>query len=133
VYSRQKNSFFPGKNFGTEEIFYENASGRILVENILADRDLPPFDRPTVDGIAISFNSYEKGLRSFTIKSVQAAGEAPLSIDEDNECIEIMTGAALHYSMDTVIRYEDILINNNIAIINIDIKKRTEYPFERKR
>jgi molybdopterin molybdotransferase len=111
------------RNFGTEEIFYENASGRILAENILADRDLPPFDRPTVDGIAISFNSYEKGLRSFTIKAVQAAGEAPLSIDEDNECIEIMTGAALHSSMDTVIRYEDILINNNIAIINIDIKK----------
>jgi molybdopterin molybdotransferase len=56
------------RNFGTEEIFYENALGRILAENILADRDLPPFDRPTVDGIAISFNSYEKGLRALPSK-----------------------------------------------------------------
>ncbi|MEF9477479.1 hypothetical protein OWR28_06890 [Chryseobacterium sp. 1B4] len=111
------------RNFGTEEIFYENASGRILAEDILADRDLPPFDRPTVDGIAISFKSYEKGLRDFLIKAVQAAGEAPFPVDKENECIEIMTGAALHSSMDTVIRYEDILINNNFASINIDIKK----------
>lgn len=111
------------RNFGTEEIFYENASGRILAENILTDRDLPPFDRPTVDGIAISFKAYENGERNFTIKAVQAAGESPLSIDEENQCIEIMTGAALHSSMDTVIRYEDILINNNVASINIDIKK----------
>lgn len=111
------------RNFGTEEIFYENASGRILAEDILAERDLPPFDRSTVDGIAISFTSYEKGLHNFTIKTVQAAGETPLSIDDENECIEIMTGAALHSSIDTVIRYEDILINNNVASINIDIKK----------
>jgi len=111
------------KDFGTEEIFYENALGRILAENILADRDLPPFDRSTVDGIAISFNSFEKGIRTFTIKAVQAAGEVPVSIDDENECIEIMTGAALDSSMDTVIRYEDISINNNFASITIDVKK----------
>ncbi len=111
------------KDLGTEEIFYENALGRILAENILADRDLPPFDRSTVDGIAISFNSFEKGIRTFTIKAVQAAGEVPVSIDDENECIEIMTGAALDSSMDTIIRYEDISINNNFASITIDAKK----------
>lgn len=111
------------RNFGTEEIFYENASGRILAEDILADRDLPPFDRSTVDGIAISFTSYERGIQNFNIKAVQAAGEVPVSIDNENDCIEIMTGASLHSSMDTVIRYEDILINNNVASININIKK----------
>jgi len=111
------------RNFGTEEIFYENALGRVLAEDILADCDLPPFDRPTVDGIAISFKSYEKGVRDFTIKAVQAAGETPISINNENECVEIMTGAALHSSMDTVIRYEDILISNNVANITIDVKK----------
>ncbi|RLJ31542.1 molybdopterin molybdochelatase [Chryseobacterium sp. 7] len=111
------------KNFGTEEISYENALGRVLAENITADRDLPPFDRPTVDGIAISFKAYEKGTRAFTIKAVQAAGETPIPVDNENECLEIMTGAALHSSMDTVIRYEDISIDHTIAKINIDIKK----------
>lgn len=111
------------KNFGTEEISYENALGRVLAENITADRDLPPFDRPTVDGIAISFKAYEKGTRAFTIKAVQAAGETPIPVDNEDECVEIMTGAALHSSMDTVIRYEDISIDDTIAKIAIDIKK----------
>jgi len=111
------------KNFGTEEVFYENALGRILAENIAADCDLPPFDRSTVDGIAIHFNSYENGCHTYKIKAVQAAGEAPVSIDTEDECIEIMTGAALDSSVNTVIRYEDISINNNLASFTIPIKK----------
>jgi molybdopterin molybdotransferase len=111
------------KNFGTEEVFYENALGRILAENITADSDLPPFNRSTVDGIAIDFNSYQNGIYTYKIKAVQAAGEVPVFIDTEDECIEIMTGAALDSSLDTVIRYEDISINNNLASFTIPIKK----------
>ncbi|WP_223598713.1 molybdopterin molybdotransferase MoeA [Chryseobacterium sp. GVT01B] len=111
------------KNFGTEEIFYENALGRILAESITADSDLPPFDRSTVDGIAIHFKSYKNGIHTYKIKAVQAAGELPVFIDTEYECIEIMTGAALDSSVDTVIRYEDISINNNLAGFTIPIKK----------
>lgn len=115
--------FSQSKSFGREQVSYEQALGRVLAEDLLADRDLPPFDRPTVDGIAVNFTSYEKGIRSFTIKAVQSAGEPSLPIDSENECIEIMTGAALDRSVNTVIRYEDISIDNGIANINIDIKK----------
>lgn len=111
------------QDFGKEEISYNHALGRILAENLTADRDLPPFDRPTVDGIAIRYDAYEKGIRSFTVKAIQSAGESSISIDSEEECIEIMTGAALDHSVDTVIRYEDISINEGIATINIDIKK----------
>ncbi|WP_241286367.1 molybdopterin molybdotransferase MoeA [Chryseobacterium arthrosphaerae] len=111
------------QDFGTETISYLHASGRILAEDLTADRDLPPFDRPTVDGIAIRYAAYEKGVRSFGIKAIQSAGEPPLSVDSETECIEIMTGAALDHSMDTVIRYEDITIHNGSASINADIKK----------
>lgn len=111
------------QDFGTETISYLHASGRILAEDLTADRDLPPFDRPTVDGIAIRYATYEKGVRSFDIKAIQSAGEPPLSVDSETECIEIMTGAALDHSMDTVIRYEDITIHNGSATINADIKK----------
>jgi molybdopterin molybdotransferase len=47
---------------------------------------------------------------------VQAAGEDPLPISQNDECIEIMTGAALPPSTDTVIRYEDLDIANGKAI-----------------
>ena len=48
------------QDYGKESISYDLVIGRVLAEDILADRDLP-FDRPTVDGIAIRFTSYEEG------------------------------------------------------------------------
>ncbi|MDV2446211.1 molybdopterin molybdenumtransferase MoeA [Elizabethkingia anophelis] len=111
------------QDYGKESIAYQLALGRVLAEDILSDRDLPPFDRPTVDGIAIRFTSYEKGNRTFAIKAVQSAGEASVAIDSEDQCIEIMTGAALDSTVDTVIRYEDITVSNGIATINIDIRK----------
>ncbi|ANH80525.1 molybdopterin molybdenumtransferase MoeA [Niabella ginsenosidivorans] len=112
------------RHFGVEEVFYETALGRVLAEHLYADRDLPPFNRSTVDGIAIKFSTYNDGLRSFKIKATQAAGENPVTITAKDDCIEIMTGAALDDSADTVIRYEDIDIADGIATIkNIEIKK----------
>ncbi|ROS17613.1 molybdopterin molybdochelatase [Chryseobacterium nakagawai] len=110
-------------DFGIEYIAYDQALGRVLAEDLTADRDLPPFNRPTVDGIAIRYTAYEKGIRSFPIKAIQSAGEPSVSIDSEAECIEIMTGAALDNSVDTVIRYEDIAIYNGIANLSIEIKK----------
>lgn len=120
------------QDFGRESIPYDLALGKVLAETITADRDLPPFDRPTVDGIAIAYRSYEKGIRSFVIKAIQPAGEPPVSIIADNECIEIMTGASLDHSADTVIRYEDISIDNGIATIQIDVKKGQNIHFKGK-
>lgn len=112
------------RNYGVEEVFYETALGRVLAETLYADRDLPPFNRPTVDGIAIDFSAYNNGLRSFKIKATQAAGKDPVAVITKDECIEIMTGAALDDSVDTVIRYEDIDIADGIATIkNTEIRQ----------
>src|ERR1700757_5093890 len=98
------------KDFGRETISFDQALGRALAEDIKADRDLPPFNRVTMDGIAISYKSFESGVKSFHIKATQAAGDPPIDIVDPNECIEIMTGAVLPLSVDTVIRYEDLEI-----------------------
>ncbi len=112
------------ESFGSEEVPFESSWGRILAEDIFADRDLPPFNRPTVDGIAIQFGAWEEGILQFNIKATQAAGEHPVGIENKAECVEIMTGAALHNSVDTVIRYEDLRIENGLAVIRIpEIKK----------
>ena len=112
------------RNFGTEYIPFESALGRVLAEDILADRDLPPFNRVTMDGIALRYKSIENGIRSFKIKATQAAGDQPIDIDHPDECIEIMTGAALPGSVDTIIRYEVIDIKDGIATLLIsDINK----------
>lgn len=107
------------RDFGTELVSIDSAINRVLAENILADRDLPPYNRVGMDGIAINYTTFEKGVKSFPVKAIQAAGESPVDINA-GECIEIMTGAALPDSADTVIRYEDLEIKDGIVTILID-------------
>jgi molybdopterin molybdotransferase len=106
-------------DYGAEIILFDQAVGRVLAENIKADRDLPPYNRVTMDGIAINYEAIEKGITTFTIKATQAAGDTPTDITSPDECIEIMTGAALPASTDTIIRYEDITIENGKATLNV--------------
>jgi molybdopterin molybdotransferase len=108
------------KGYGCEWIAINNALGNVLAEDIKADRDLPSFNRVTMDGIAIVYKAFERGLRHFKIKGIQTAGEKPIEIQNADECIEIMTGAVLPHSIDTVIRYEDILIKESVAEVLIE-------------
>ena len=112
------------KSYGTALVPLADALGYVLAEDLYADRDLPPYNRVTMDGIAISFEGFEKGIREFKIKGIQAAGDLPMEIDAPNECVEIMTGAALPESTDTVIRYEDLQISNGIASVITDMVNR---------
>jgi len=108
------------EKFGIEEIPFLKASGRILKEEIKADRDFPPYDNVRMDGIAISFNAFAEGKRTFNIENVQAAGSKQLILQNKYNCIEVMTGAVLPENTDTVIRYEDLSILNGAATINIE-------------
>lgn len=112
------------KDFGVEKINFESALGRVLVEDLKSDRDLPPFNRVTMDGIAIKYNAFKKGIRSFHIQTTQAAGNTPVDINSENECIEIMTGAALPETTDTIIRYEDLTIQSGIATVIVESIKQ---------
>jgi molybdopterin molybdotransferase len=60
-------------HWGTEEIFLDQSLGRILQEEIVADRDFPPFNRVTMDGIGLNFDQFDKGQRVFEIKGVAPA------------------------------------------------------------
>ncbi|WP_233898639.1 molybdopterin molybdotransferase MoeA [Tenacibaculum piscium] len=107
-------------DFGTEEIPFMESVGRILKEDILADRDFPPFNRVAMDGIAINYIHFKNGERTFKIEGIQPAGSAQLTLKNSANCIEVMTGAVLPNNCDTVIRYEDVLLENGIAKITID-------------
>jgi molybdopterin molybdotransferase len=113
-------------DFGKEQVVFQIALGRVTANDLIADRDLPPYDRVTMDGIALKFDSIEKGTTSFRIKGVQAAGETCLEIEREDECIEIMTGAVLPSTCDTVIRYEDLSIENGSATITTESIKRNQ-------
>ena len=119
------------RDYGTEELPFESALGRVLAENIICDRDLPAYDRITMDGIAVNYKAVEEGITSFKVKATQAAGDDPIQIEDLTECIEIMTGAALPVSTDTVIPYEQITIENGVAILaSTTIKKRQNIHYK---
>ncbi len=98
----------------------EQAVGHVLAEAVEADRDLPPFNRVAMDGIAIHFQSFMFGQRSFSLEGIQTAGMPPKKLQQENNAFEVMTGAMLPEGTDTVIRYEDIDIENGVAKILID-------------
>ena len=110
-------------NFGIEEIPFLKSIGRILKEEIVADRDFPPFNRVSMDGISIDYQQFKNGRRVFKIEGIQAAGSRQITLKDPKNCIEVMTGAILPNHTNTVIRYEDVTLEDGIATVNIDLIK----------
>lgn len=106
-------------DIGTEKIPLHIAIGRVSREPLIADRSLPPYDRVTMDGIAIKYESAIE-LEKLPIKGVIAAGDPKSELSDPNSCVEIMTGAVLPVGADTIIRYEDVDIKDGWAVINAE-------------
>jgi len=102
-----------------EDCGISDAHGRVLRADLRADRDLPPFDRVTMDGFALSSPSFASGARRFRVEATQAAGMRPFTLgDADGGCIEVMTGAVLPEGTDCVVPYEDATREGESAVIS---------------
>lgn len=115
------------EGFGEEKVHLTEATGRVLREQIFADRDFPPFHRVMMDGIAIAYDTFEQGQRLFPIQGMQAAGSPVQALESEHFCLEVMTGAVLPQGTDTVIRYEDLDIANGQARITVDDVKLRQH------
>jgi len=107
-------------DWGTEEIDLLQSLNRVLAENWYSDRPLPPYDRVTMDGIAIQYSAFEKGIKSFKIQGIAAAGDSQNELIDEASCLEVMTGSVLPKNSNVVIRYEDLDIENGFAQLKID-------------
>lgn len=102
-----------------EEVQLLHSAGRTLAEPIQADRDLPPFDRVAMDGIAIHTDFFSGAGQSFTIETIQAAGHEQQQLKDKTKCIEVMTGAVLPLNSNAVVRYEDIILKEGSAMVQV--------------
>jgi molybdopterin molybdotransferase len=98
----------------------EDCTGKVLAEPVAADRDFPAFHRVSMDGIAIRYRDWEKGIRTFAKAGTQAAGREQGVLPEGEYCMEVMTGAVLPSGCDTVIRYEDVQMDEGTATVVVD-------------
>ncbi len=105
----------------TEKIAIDAALGRILAEDLCADRDFPPFDRVTMDGVAVQFAQLASGQTIFEIEATAAAGNPQKTLQNARNCIEVMTGAMIPLNTDAVVRYEDLSISGKTVQIIIPI------------
>ena len=97
---------------GVEKINILDALGRVLAEDIIAERDNPPWDNSAMDGFAVRSEDIKQAhaITTPTVLTViedVPAGKMPLKVVGKGEAIRIMTGAPIPEGADTVIKVED--------------------------
>lgn len=111
---------------GAESVTLSAASGRVLRQQAVAERDQPPFDRVMMDGIAIDHATFAAGCRRFRLAASQAAGDAVATIEHAEDCIEIMTGAVLPRGANCIIPVEKISVEEGFASIETGYEARKQ-------
>jgi molybdopterin molybdotransferase len=92
----------------------------ILREPIVAGREQPPFDRVTMDGVALGSRAGAR--REFRVIGTQAAGAPPLQLVSADDCIEVMTGAMLPIGCDCVVPVEKIVRDGDAIRLAEDVQ-----------
>ncbi len=103
--------YFEVKPLGIEEIPLLDAVNRVLAEDIVAEIDVPPFDRSTVDGYAIkaedTFGADENKPVKLEICGIVNVGEKPEITVKRGMAAEITTGAPIPEGADAVVMVEN--------------------------
>ncbi len=90
-----------------------NSLGGILAEDVLADRDLPPFDRAMMDGYAVISRDLATPATLALMPQVLAAGTWPEFTLESGSAVKVMTGAPLPPGADAVQKIEETRTNGS--------------------
>jgi molybdopterin molybdotransferase len=89
-----------------EKLELRNALGRVLAQEIRADREYPPFDRAARDGFAVRAEDCQNaGAMLRVIGEVAAGGEFRERVGA-GQCVQIMTGAAVPAGANAVVMVE---------------------------
>lgn len=115
-----------------ESLPLAQCAGAVLRENIYAERDQPPFDRVTMDGIALDSRAVREGARRLQIQAMQAAGDPPLALTARDRCIEVMTGAAMPAGCDAVVPVEQLTVRGGAAELAQDVSVEPDQNIHRR-
>ena len=105
----------------SEFISIENAVDKIVAEDIIAVKNLPSFDNSALDGYAINFA--DRNTPIDIVDTIFAGDNREISI-KSGECVKIMTGAKMPKGADTVVRFEDAVVESNKKLIVDERTKR---------
>jgi len=97
---------------GLEKIGLLEVLGRVLGEDIIAQRDNPPWDNSAMDGFAVRHEDIKQEHaigKAVTLKVIEdvPAGKMATKMVGAGQAIRIMTGAPVPKGADTVLKVED--------------------------
>ena len=90
----------------SERVKLEHVLNRVLAEDIIADSDLPPFDRAQMDGYAVRAEETTEAPVRLRIVGESAAGRGWHHELKEGEAVRIMTGAPVPTGADSVQQVE---------------------------
>lgn len=95
----------------TSRVALADATGRVLATDIIAARDVPPFDRAAMDGYAViaadTFGATRQAPRQLRRVETVHTGSIPKHRLVSGECTEIATGAPMPEGANAVIMVEE--------------------------
>jgi molybdopterin molybdotransferase len=111
-----------------ERVSLAKSMGRVLAEDIVADCDLPPFDRSQMDGYAVLANDVQATPTKLKIVGESAAGRGWHKTMKAGEAVRIMTGAPVPAGADSVQQVEltrELDGSNEVEILETVAKGRS--------
>lgn len=111
------------RQLGSEKVELYAVVGRILAANIVADTDLPPFDRSQMDGYALLAADTTNAPVTLKIVGESAAGHGWHKKLKRGEAVRIMTGAPIPNGADAVLKVELTNESGNVVEILKPVKK----------
>ena len=115
---------------GTETVPLVNAAGRVLAEDIVSDRNVPPHDNSAVDGYAVFFSDLTPDAETRLLVTGRVAAGHPLGRDaKPGEAVRIFTGAPMPAGMDTVFMEEDCTPTADDVILPAGLKQGANRRF----
>lgn len=105
---------------GVEEVTLNEGAGRVLGEDVIAEVDVPPFDRASMDGYAIraedSFGAEEDKPIILKVVDKVMAGESSSVAVGFGEAVEISTGAPIPKGANGVVMVEYTSIKDGLKV-----------------
>jgi molybdenum cofactor synthesis domain-containing protein len=105
-----------------EKAALSDSVGRILGEDVLADSDLPPFDRSQMDGYAVKASDTQNAPVELKIVGESAAGRGWHSELRNGEAVRIMTGAPVPAGADAVQKIELTFEDGETVVIQKSVE-----------
>jgi molybdopterin molybdotransferase len=103
----------------SEDVAVEDALGRVLAEDVIAQHDVPSFANSAMDGFAVRSGPAGRALR---IVGESRAGTPAAVAVGDGEAIRISTGAALPDGADAVLQIELVNVDGDHVTLDDEVE-----------